>query len=138
MKASTFAVLIGVYMALLGPVLLIAPATVIETLDLAMQDSFQMAIVLIVFAMISTLVLAHKPAGKSLAERIVRLLAWLTLIKVVVLFWVPALLEWSIRFMHKIPLPVLRIEGLIVSALGVWLIYWGTQAMRDSSEQSTD
>ena len=138
MKASTFAILIGVYIALLGPVLLIAPATIIETLDLAMRNSFQTAIVLIGFAMISTLVLAHKPAGRSLAEKIVRWIAWLTLIKVVVLFWVPALLEWSIGFYHKIPLPVLRIEGLIVSALGVWLIYWGTQAMRQSSEQSTD
>ena len=138
MKASTFAVLIGVYMALLGPVLLIAPATAIETVALAMQDSFRMAIMLIGFAMISTLVLAHKPAGKSLPERIVRWLAWLTLIKVVVLFWVPALLEWSIGFYHKIPLPVLRIEGAIVSALGVWLIYWGTQAMRQSSVKSSD
>ena len=138
MKASTFAILIGVYIALLGPVLLIAPATIIETLDLAMRNSFQTAIVLIGFAMISTLVLAHKPAGRSLAEKIVRWLAWLTLIKVVVLFWVPALLEWSIDFYHKIPLPVLRIEGLIASALGAWLIYWGTQAMRQSSEKSTD
>ena len=138
MKASTFAILIGVYIALLGPVLLIAPATVIETLDLAMRDSIQMAIVLIVFAMVSTLVLAHKPVGKSLAEKIVRWIAWLTLIKVVVLFWVPALLEWSIGFYHKIPLPVLRIEGLLVSALGAWLIYWGTQVMRQSSEKSTD
>ena len=138
MKASTFAILIGVYTALLGPVLLIAPTTVIETLDLAIRDSFQMAIVLIGFAMISTLVLAHKRAGKSLPERIVRWLAWLTLIKVVVLFWVPELLEWSIGFYHKIPLPVLRIEGLIASALGAWLIYWGTQAMRQSSEKSTD
>ena len=138
MKAATFAVLIGVYMALLGPVLLTDPTTFIETLDVAVQDSFQMAIVLIVFAMVSTLVLAHKPVGKSLAEKIVRWIAWLTLLKVVVLFWVPALLEWSIGFYHKIPLPVLRIEGLIASALGAWLIYWGTQAMRQSSEKSTD
>jgi hypothetical protein len=138
MKASTFAVLIGVYMALLGPVLLLAPATLIETLDAAVQDSFQMAIVLIVFAMISTLVVAHKPVGKTLAERIVRWIAWLTLIKVVVLFWVPASLEWSIDFYHKIPLPALRIEGLVVSALGVWLIYWGTQVMRQSSVTPSD
>ena len=138
MKVSTFAILIGVYMVLLGPVLLIAPATVLETMDLAMRDSFQMAIVLIGFAMISTLVLARKPTGKSLPESIVRWLAWFTLIKVVVMFWIPSLLEWSISFMHKIPLPALRIEGFFASALGAWLIYWGTQAMRDSSEQSTD
>jgi uncharacterized protein YjeT (DUF2065 family) len=138
MKASTFAILIGVYLALLGPVLLIAPATVIETLDVAMRDSFQMAIVLIGFAMISTLVLAHKPAGKSLPERLVRVLAWLTLIKVVVLFWVPALLEWSISFMHKIPLSLLRIEGLAATAIGFWLIYWGIRTMHHSNNNATN
>ena len=138
MKASTFAILIGVYLALLGPVLLIAPATITETIGTAMQDPFQMAIGLILFAMFSTLALANKPAGNGRPEKLVRLLAWLTLVKVVLLFWVPALRELSITYMHKVPPSLLRIEGVVLSAIGPWLIYWGTQAMRDSSEKNTD
>ncbi len=138
MKASMFAILIGVYLALLGPVLLIAPATITETMGTAMQDPFQMAVVLILVAMMSALVLAHKPTGSSLSEKLIRLLAWLTLIKVVLLFWVPALRELSITYMHKVPPSLLRIEGVVLSAIGPWLIYWGTQAMRDSSEKNTD
>ncbi|MDE0737160.1 MAG: hypothetical protein OSB47_15160 [Pirellulaceae bacterium] len=138
MKASTFAILIGVYLALLGPVLLIAPATIPETMGAAMQDPFQMAVVFILFAMLSTLTLAHKPAGNGLPEKLVRLLAWLTLIKVVVLFWVPAARELSITYLHKVPLSLLRIEGLAATAIGSWLIYWGTQAMRHASENTTN
>ncbi|MEO2023602.1 MAG: hypothetical protein ABGX05_17405, partial [Pirellulaceae bacterium] len=89
-------------------------------------------------AMMSALVLAHKPTGSSLSEKLIRLLAWLTLIKVVLLFWVPALRELSITYMHKVPPSLLRIEGVVLSAIGPWLIYWGTQAMRDSSEKNTD
>lgn len=138
MKTASYAIILGVYMALLGPVLLIAPTAVIATMEVAVQESFQVATVLIVFAMISTLVLVHKPVDKNLTERLVRVLAWLTLIKVVVLFWNPALLAWSIDFYHKIPLTALRIEGLLVSALGAWLIYWGTEAIRQSSETPSD
>ena len=138
MKASMFAILIGVYLALLGPVLLIAPATITETMGTAMQDPFQMSIVLILFAMFSALVLANKPAGNGLPEKLVRLLAWLTLIKVVVLFWVPAARELSITYLQKVPLSLLRIEGLAATAIGFWLIYWGTQAMRHASENTTN
>lgn len=138
MKASMFAILIGVYLALLGPVLLIAPATITETLRTAMQDPFQVSSVLILFAMFSALALANKPAGNGLPEKLVRLLAWLTLIKVVVLFWVPAARELSITYLHNFPLSLLRIEGLAVTAIGFWLIYWGTRTMRHANENTTN
>jgi len=137
MKSSTYAVLIGVYLMLLGPLMLIWPQEILNAIR-GLADHRILLLVGIPFVMISVLVLVHPVTIRSRGELLVRILASLTILKLVILIWWPDSLAWTMNLVDKIPLAFLRGEGLVVIPLGGWLIWWGAKAMRLPSQQATD
>ena len=137
MKSSTYAVLIGVYFLLIGPVILFRPEEVLK-LTRAFADPRILLLVGIPFVMISVLVLVYPTSGRGGAELVVRILAVLTILKLVVFIWWPDSLSWTLNLVEKLPLAFFRCEALVVIPLGGWLIWWGAKAMRLPSQQATD
>ena len=137
MKSSTYAVLLGVYMVLLGPLLLIWPRESLNAIG-ELADHRVLLLVGMPFVMISVLVLVHPVTTRSRGELLVRILAGLTILKLVIFIWCPSSLAWTMNLVDKIPLVFLRGEGLVVIPLGGWLIWWGAKAMRLPSQQATD
>ena len=137
MKSSTYAVLIGAYFLLIGPVILFRPEEVLK-LTRAFADPRILLLVGIPFVMISVLVLVYPTSGRGGAELVVRILAVLTILKLVVFIWWPDSLSWTLNLVEKLPLAFFRCEALVVIPLGGWLIWWGAKAMRLPSQQATD
>ena len=137
MKSSTYAVLIGVYFLLIGPVILFRPEEVLK-LTRAFADPRILLLVGIPFVMISVLVLVHPTNGRGGAELLVRILAVLTILKLVVFIWWPNSLDWTLKLVEKLPLVFFRCEALVVIPLGGWLTWWGSKMMRLSSQPSKD
>ncbi len=137
MKASTYAVLIGVYLVVLGPLLLLWPK---ESLN-AIGELADHRIVLLVgmpFVMISVLVLVHPVTTRNGGERLVRILAILTILKLVIFIWCPGSLAWTMKLVDKMPLAFVRGEGLVIIPLGGWLIWWGAKVMHRPSQKAID
>ena len=137
MKSSTYAVLIGVYLMLLGPLLLIWPQESLHAIG-GLADHHVLLLVGMPFVMISVLVLVHPVTIRSRGDLLVRILASLTILKLVIFIWFPGSLAWTMKLVDKVPLVFLRGEGLVVIPLGGWLIWWGAKAMRLPSQQATD
>jgi hypothetical protein len=137
MKSSTYAVLIGVYMVLLGPLLLIWPAESVDALK-GLTDHRFLLLVGMPFVMISVLVLLHPNSTHSGTELLLRILACLTILKLAVFIWCPGSLALTMKLVDAIPLVFFRGEGLVTIALGGWLIWWGAKVMRLPSQQATD
>jgi len=137
MKSSTYAVLIGVYFLLIGPVILFRPEEVLK-LTRAFADPRILLLVGIPFVMISVLVLVYPTSGRGGAELVVRILAVLTILKVVVFIWWPDSLSWTLKLVEGLPLAFFRCEALVITPLGGWLIWWGAKVMRLSSKQAID
>ena len=139
MKSSTYAVLIGVYMMLLGPLLLIWPAESVDALKSLTDHRFLLLLGMpFVMISVSVLVLVHPVTTRSRGELLVRILAGLTILKLVIFIWCPGSLAWTMKLVDAIPLVFFRGEGLIIIALGGWLICWGAKVMRLPSQQATD
>jgi len=137
MKSSTYAVLIGAYFLLIGPVILFRPEEVLK-LTRAFADPRILLLVGIPFVMISVLVLVYPTSGRGGAELVVRILAVLTILKLLVFIWWPGSLAWTLKLAEKLPLAFFRCEALVVIPLGGWLIWWGAKVMRLPSQQATD
>ena len=137
MKSSTYAVLIGVYLVLLGPLLLLWPQESLNAIG-KLADHRILLLVGMPFVMISVLVLVHPVTTRSGGERLVRILAILTILKLVIFIWCPGSLAWTMKLVDKIPLNVFRTEGLVAIPLGGWLIWWGAKTMRLASQKAID
>ena len=129
MKSSTYAVLIGVYFLLIGPVILFRPEEVLK-LTRAFADPHILLLVGTPFVMISVLVLVHPTNGRGGAELVVRILAVLTIFKLVIFIWWPGSLDWTLNLVEKLPLTFFRCEAVVVIPLGGWLTWWGARTMR--------
>ena len=136
-KSSTYAVLIGVYFLLIGPVILFRPEEVLK-LTRAFADPRILLLVGIPFVMISVLVLVHPTSDRGVAELVVRILAVLTILKLAVFIWWPNSLDWTVNLVEKIPLAFFRCEALVVIPLGAWLTWWGAKTMHLSCQPGED
>ena len=137
MKSSTYAVLIGVYLLLIGPVILLRPE---EALNLARSFTDQRILLLvgIPFAMISVLVLVQPSSSQGWTQWVLRLVAVLTILKIVVFLLWPNSFNWTLELVEKLPLNFYRCEGLAVIPLGTWLTWWGARTMRLSKRSGNE
>ena len=117
--------------------ILFRPEEVLK-LTRAFTDPRILLLVGIPFVMISVLVLVHPSSGRGGAELVVRILAVLTILKLVVFIWWPNSLDWTLKLVEKLPLVFFRCEALVVIPLGGWLTWWGSKMMRLSSQPSKD
>jgi len=137
MKSSTYAVLLGVYLLLIGPVILLRPE---EALNLARSftDLRILLLVGIPFVMISVLVLVHPTSSRGKTELVIRLLAFGTILKLVIFLLWPESLNWTLQVLEKLPLNFYRCEGFAVIPLGGWLTWWGAKTIRLSNRPNND
>jgi len=137
MKSSTYAVLIGVYLLLIGPVILLRPE---EALNLARSFTDQRILLLvgIPFVMISVLVLVQPSSSQGWTQWVLRLVAVLTILKIAVFLLWPDSFNWTLELVEKLPLNFYRCEGLAVIPLGAWLTWWGARTMRLSKRSGND
>ena len=133
-KSSTYAVLIGVYLLLLGPLLLLEPKATIETVG-KLRNPGILLLVAIPFVMVSVLVLVHPRETRSRTELFLYVMAGLTILKLVAFIWFPGSLAWTMKLVDKFPPAVFQCEGLVLIPLGGWLIWWGRKTMHAAARQ---
>ena len=103
MKASTFAIVVGATVSAIAPIGVVNPSGYVTALaDLLGQSSLVHTIAVALLAM-GTLVLLQPVAGRSLKLRLVRAVAWLTVVKSLLMLWAPALVESVTAWMTTLP-----------------------------------
>ena len=95
MKASAFATVIGGALVVLAPVGVVAPAAYLKGMQAVVTQTPLVYPLAVAGAVISLLVLMQPARGRSRLELMMRVLAWLGLIKSVALLWFPVSLTWQ-------------------------------------------
>ena len=103
MKASTFAIVVGATVAAIAPIGVVNPSGYVASLaNLLGQSSLVHTIAVALLAM-GTLVLLQPVASRSPSQRLVRAVAWLSVIKSLLMLWAPALVESVTDWMTTLP-----------------------------------
>ena len=121
MSLASFCVIVGVWEIVFGLPMLIRPAATIRWLRDTLEDHTTMRLIGFFFLVISVLVLSEGARVGTDGPGLVRLLAWLTGGKCLLLCW------WPRQFRRMTDLwfsnaAVVRCFGVLATAIGVWLL----------------
>ena len=123
MKASAFATVIGGILVVLAPVGVMAPVAYLEALQAATTQTPLVHTLAVAGAVISLLVLMRPARGRSRLELIVRVLAWLALIKSVALLWIPGFLATAMGWLAALPGWAMRLGSGCDLAFGLFMLW---------------
>ena len=121
MSLASFCVIVGVWEIVFGLPMLIRPAATIRWLRDTLEDHTTMRLIGFFFLVISVLVLSEGAQIGTDVLGLVRLFAWLTAGKCLLLCW------WPRQFRRMTDLwfsnaAVVRCFGVLATAIGVWLL----------------
>ena len=121
MSIASFCVIVGVWEIVFGLPMLVRPAATIRWLRDTLEDHTTMRLIGFFFLVISVLVLSEGAQIGTDVLGLVRLLAWLTAGKCLLLCW------WPRQFRRMTDLwfsnaAVVRCFGVLATAIGVWLL----------------
>ena len=121
MSIASFCVIVGVWEIVFGLPMLIRPAATIRWLRDTLEDHTTMRLIGFFFLVISVLVLSEGARIGTDILGLVRLFAWLTAGKCLLLCW------WPRHFRRMTDLwfsnaAVVRCFGVLATAIGVWLL----------------
>ena len=138
MKASTFAIAVGATVSAIAPIGVVNPSGYVTALaDLLGQSSLVHTIAVALLEM-GTLVLLQPVAGQSLKLRLVRAVAWLAVIKSLLMLWAPALVESVTDWMITLPAWPIRLGSVVDFAFGLLMLWMGRQLIESESDKGND
>ncbi|MBO50451.1 MAG: hypothetical protein CMJ69_06660 [Planctomycetaceae bacterium] len=138
MKASTFAIAVGATVSAIAPIGVVNPSGYVTALaDLLGQSSLVHTIAVALLAM-GTLVLLQPVAGQSLKLRLVRAVAWLAVIKSLLMLWAPALVESVTDWMTTLPAWPIRLGSVVDLAFGLLMLWVGRRLIGAESYEGND
>jgi hypothetical protein len=120
MSLASFCVIVGVWECVLGLPLLIRPAATIQWIKDTLEDHTMTRLIGFFFLVISVLVLSEGARVGTDGPGLVRLLAWMTGGKCLVMCWWPRLARKKVVWFSNET--VVRCLGVLVTAIGVWLL----------------
>ncbi|REJ64889.1 MAG: hypothetical protein DWQ31_19925 [Planctomycetota bacterium] len=124
MDVATFAFIIGVYEILIGVPMLVAPRDTFRWIIHGQQNhDVLVRAVAALFLIMAALVLWRGAAITASVDGVIRLLAWVTVIKCLGLCWfAPLMLRVRRPFVNLSPITQ-RVMSVFVIALGVYLLW---------------
>ena len=138
MKASTFAIVVGATVSAIAPIGVVIPSGYVTALaDLLGQSSLVHTIAVALLAM-GTLVLLQPVSTRSLKLRLVRAVAWLAVIKSLLMLWAPALAESVTDWMITLPAWPIRLGSVVDFAFGLLMLWMGRQLIESESDKGND
>ena len=138
MKASTFAIVVGATVAAIAPIGVVNPSGYVASLaDLLGQSSLVHTIAVALLAM-GTLVLLQPVASRSLKLRLVRAVAWLSVIKSLLMLWAPDLVESVTDWMTTLPAWSIRLGSVVDFAFGLLMLWVGRRLIGAESNKGND
>ena len=138
MKASTFAIVIGAILVALAPVGIVAPAAYLEALQAFAALTPLIHTVSVTWVAMALLVVMRPARGKSLGERFVRVLAWLTLIKPLAMLWIPGFLPTAMGWLASLPGWAMRLGSVCDLAFGLFMLWTARRLMQTESDVEED
>ncbi len=121
MSIASFCVIVGVWEIVFGLPMLVRPAATIRWLRDTLGDHTTMRLIGFFFLVISVLVLSEGARVGGDGPGLVRLLAWVTGVKCLLICWWPRQFAgMTDRWFHNAT--VVRCGGLLATAIGVWLL----------------
>ncbi len=136
MKASAFATVIGGILVVLAPVGVMAPATYLKALQAATTQTPLVHTLAVAGGVLGLLVLMRPARGRSRYELIVRVMAWLTLIKSVALLWIPGFLATAMDWLAALPGWAMRLGSVCDLAFGLFML-WTARRLIEIDSSST-
>ena len=138
MKASTFAIVVGATVAAIAPIGVVNPSGYVASLaNLLGQSSLVHTIAVALLAM-GTLVLLQPVASRSPSQRLVRAVAWLSVIKSLLMLWAPALVESVTDWMTTLPTWPIRLGSVVDLAFGLLMLWVGRRLIEAESGKGND
>ena len=120
MRASTYAILIAVWLMIVGPVCVLAPMAVLTTMASRPGDISLAGLVAAAWIVLSILVLARPRASELFVELIIRSIAWLIIGKCLFAICWPGLISWLLERYSEFP-GLVRCMGIINVLFGLWM-----------------
>ena len=122
MKASAFATVIGGALVVLAPVGVVAPAAYLKGMQAVVTQT--------------PLVLIQPARGRSRLELMMRVLAWLGLIKSVALLWFPGFPDMAMEWATTLPGWAMRLGNVCDLAFGLFML-WTARRLIEIDSSST-
>lgn len=123
MKASAFATVIGGVLVVLAPVGVVAPAAYLKGLQAVATQTPLLYTLAVAGAVISLLVLMQPAHGRSRLELMMRVLAWLGLIKSVAVLWFPGFPAMAMEWVTALPGWAMRLGSGCDLAFGLFMLW---------------
>ena len=138
MKASTFAIVVGATVSAIAPIGVVNPSGYVTGLaNLLRQSSLVHTIAVALLAM-GTLVLLQPVSTRPLKLRLVRAVAWLAVIKSLLMLWAPALVESVPDWMATLPAWPIRLGSVVDFAFGLLMLWVGRRLIGAESDEGND
>ena len=138
MKASAFATVIGGVLVVIAPVGVVAPAAYLKALQAVTTQTPLVHTLAVAGAAISLLVLMQPAHGRSRFELMMRVLAWLGLIKSVAVLWFPGFLAMAMDWATTLPGWAMRLGSGCDLAFGLFMLWTARRLMRAESDVEED
>jgi len=135
MKGSTFAIAIGTMLVAIAPVGIVNPAGYGEALTDLLGQAPLIHAVAVAWLVIGVLVLMQPAPGRSLDQRFVRAVAWLTAVTSLAMLWIPALVTNVTDWIASLPGWVMRLGSLSDFAFGVIMLWIGRRLIQTDSDK---
>ena len=136
MKASAFATVIGGALLVLAPVGVVAPAAYLKGMQAVVTQTPLVYPLAVAGAVISLLVLIQPARGRSRLELMMRVLAWLGLIKSVALLWFPGFPDMAMEWATTLPGWAMRLGNVCDLAFGLFML-WTARRLIEIDSSST-
>ena len=138
MKASTFAIVIGATLAAIAPIGIVNPAGYAAALADLLGQAPLVHTIAVTCLVMGALVLLRPAACRSLNLRLVRAVAWLTVITSLAMLWTPALAGNVTNWMGSLPGWAMRLGSLSDFAFGLLMLWVGRRLIRAESDKEND
>ena len=120
MRASTYAIVTGVWTFIVGPVCIVAPTAFLTNVQRPVGDVSLVQVVSLAWIVVSISVVARARVSELFVERFIRAIAWLILCKSLLALCWPRLVTWSWEFYSEVPFLV-RCLGAVNLLFGLWM-----------------
>ena len=138
MKTSSFAIVAAGFLLAITPIGIFAPEAYIEGWRAFSKLKPLCHAIAVIWVVMSLLVLMRPVGRKSLAERCVRVLACLALIKSLVMLWVPGFLPMAIDWLTWLPEWAMRLGSLCDFSFGLLMLWTARLLIRAESQTEED
>ena len=138
MKSSSFAIVVAAFFLAITPVGIFAPGAYIKGLQAFAELTPLCHAIAITWVVMGLLVLMRPAGRKSLAERFVRVLACLGLIKSLAILWVPGFLPMAIDWVTSLTEWTMRLGSLCDFSFGLLMLWTARLLVRAESGTEGD